>query len=97
MLVANVADLSLVPATDPTGHNQPCVEVVYTDAEGQYGPAGTVYHSAVFVFQHGGQKLALDINNLAEASKAIFETGGLSATFSGSTQAIPSANILVRQ
>jgi hypothetical protein len=89
MPAANVANLSLASGTDQTGHSQPCVDILYTDAEGLFGPAGTVYASAVQVFQHGGQRLALSIGNAADPAKAIFEQFA-------TAQTVPAGKILVR-
>jgi len=48
----NPANMSFVPATDPTGHSQPCVEAVYTDPD-----TGAVTHPGHFYYQHAGQLL----------------------------------------
>ncbi len=86
---ANVANLSLVTATDQTGHGQPAVALIYTDVEGQYGAPDATYEMAVQAFQHGGQKLAISIGNAADPAKAIFEQV-LTA------QTVPADKILVR-
>lgn len=90
MPAANVANLSLVTASDPTGHGQPTVELIYTDVEGLFGDPGIVYPSAVYFYQHGGQKIAEDINNTPEPSKVVFE-------MFASPQSINAGKILVRQ
>jgi hypothetical protein len=89
MPVPNIANISLAPGVDQTGHSQACVDILYTDAEGFFGEAGKVYAGAVQVFAHGNAKFAISLGNCADPAKAIFEQDA-------SAQTVPANKILVR-
>lgn len=59
--------LSLQPWDDPNGNGQEAYQLIFRNLD------GSLSHSNVFVFRHGGQKLKLRVANAPSDADAAFE------------------------